>query len=94
MKKYYDVEFHGVSGRSVVKRTVPSDKDGFDAWQDACVKITDGELQVLVNDSFITLNRQLISRIDVKEVTDPIDEAMNRKDELRNIVNTLSNMGF
>lgn len=92
--KYYDVTFHGVSGRSVVKRTVPSERDPYEAWQDACALVTDDEIRLLVNEIYVTMRRELISRIDVEAVTDPIDEAETRKDELRNVINTLSNMGL
>lgn len=92
--KYYDVTFHGVSGRAVIKRTVPSDKEPFDAWQDACAKATEEELQLLVNDTYVVIARKLLARIDIEEVKDPIEEAQTRKDELTNVINTLSNMGF
>ena len=91
---YYDITFHGVSGRAVIKRTVPSEKDPYDAWQDACAVITDEEIRLLVNDTYVTMRRALIARIDVELVTDPLEEAQSRKDELRNVINTLSNMGF
>ena len=88
--KYYDITFHGVSGRAVVKRTVPSDKAPFDA----CTKVTATELQLMVNKSNVIIYRQHLARIDVEEVTDPIDQAQKRKDEFMTVVNTLSNMGF
>ena len=37
--KYYDITFHELSGKNVIKRSVPSDKANFDAWQDACVSL-------------------------------------------------------
>ncbi|KAF1300867.1 MULTISPECIES: hypothetical protein [Enterococcus] len=92
--KYYDVTFQGLSGRGIIKRTVPSEKDPFDAWEDACVKITEDELQLLVNETYIVVKRQYLARIDIEEVKDPIDEAMERKDELTSVINALSNMGF
>lgn len=42
--KYYDITFHELSGKSVVKRNVPSAKDGFDIWQDACIEYTEKEI--------------------------------------------------
>lgn len=92
--KYYDVTFQGVSGRAVIKRTVPSDREPFDAWQDACAKVMEQELQLLVNDTYVIIARNLLARIDIEEVKDPIEEAQTRKDELTNVINTLSNMGF
>ena len=92
---YYDITFHELSGKSVVKRNVPSDKEGFDAWQDACVKISDQELNILINDgTYVTLNRKFIVRMDTKEVSAPTEKVLSRKDEIIGVVNTLSNMGF
>lgn len=92
---YYDITFHELRGKSVVKRNVPSDKEGFDAWQDACVKISDQELSILINDgTYVTLNRKFIVRIDTQEVSDPTEKVLSRKDEIIGVVNTLSNMGF
>ena len=36
MTKFYDVTFQELSGRSVVKTEVASDREPFDVWQDAC----------------------------------------------------------
>ncbi|MBO0482297.1 hypothetical protein [Candidatus Enterococcus courvalinii] len=92
---YYDITFHELSGKSVVKRNVPSDKEGFDVWQDACVKISDQELNILINDgTYVTLNRKYIVRMDTQEVSDPTEKVLSRKDEIIGVVNTLSNMGF
>lgn len=92
---YYDITFHELSGKSVVKRNVPSDKEGFDVWQDACVKISDQELNILINDgTYVTLNRKFIVRMDTQEVSDPTEKVLSRKDEIIGVVNTLSNMGF
>lgn len=92
--KYYDVTFHGVSGRAVIKKTVPSDKEPFEVWTDACVEVTETELRLLVNDSYVIITRKFLARIDIEEVKDPIEEAQKRKDEVTNVINTLSNMGF
>ena len=35
-----------------------------------------------------------VVRIDVKEVDGPVDKQVRRRDELMNVVNTLSNMGL
>ena len=72
MTKFYDVTFQELSGRSVVKTEVASDRE----------------------DTFVTLNRHFVVRIDVKEVDGPVDKQVRRRDELMNVVNTLSNMGL
>ncbi|MBO0448364.1 hypothetical protein JZO76_02335 [Enterococcus sp. MJM12] len=92
--KYYDITFHEVSGRAVIKRGVPSEQAPFDAWQDACVKVTPEQLFLMVNETNVILERKFITRTDVEEVADPIDTNQKRKDEFTTIVNTLSNMGF
>lgn len=95
MAKYYDVTFHELSGKTVIKREIISEKEPFDVWQDACLSYTDQVLRLLVNEStYVTLNRQYIVRIDVEEVEGPVDKRMKRYDELMGVVNTLSNMGF
>ncbi len=41
---YYDITFHELSGKTVIKRNVPSEKAGFEAWQDACAQVTEKEI--------------------------------------------------
>ena len=41
MTKFYDVTFQELSGRSVVKTEVASDREPFDVWQDACASYSD-----------------------------------------------------
>ncbi|MFD1901435.1 hypothetical protein [Enterococcus termitis] len=95
MSNYYDVTFHELSGKSVVKREVISDKEPFDAWQDACDSFTDDVLNIRVNeDTFVSLSRRFVVRIDVEEVDGPVDKQIKRHDEIMGVVNTLSNMGF
>lgn len=95
MSNYYDVTFHELSGKSVVKREIISDKESFDVWQDACITFTDDELNIQVNeDTFVTLNRRFVVRIDVEIVDGPVDKKIKRHDEIMGVVNTLSNMGF
>ena len=48
--KYYDVTFHELSGKTVVKRDIPSEKNGFDVWKDACADYNENELFILIND--------------------------------------------
>ncbi|MHC5246999.1 hypothetical protein [Enterococcus sp. HY326] len=93
--KYYDVTFHQANGQSVVKRSIPSELPDFETWQDACAKVTDKELHILINNGTqIVLNRNFIVRIDIDEVADPIDKDIKRHDEIMGVVNALSNMGF
>lgn len=95
MTKFYDVTFQELSGRSVVKTEVASDREPFDVWQDACASYSETELNIQINeDTFVTLNRHFVVRIDVKEVDGPVDKQVRRRDELMNVVNTLSNMVF
>ncbi|MBO0469989.1 hypothetical protein JZO66_05500 [Enterococcus sp. DIV0242_7C1] len=95
MSNYYDVTFHELSGKSVVKREIISEKDTFDVWQDACESFTDEMLNIRINeDTFVSLNRRFVVRIDVEEVEGPVDKQIKRHDEIMGVVNTLSNMGF
>lgn len=95
MSNYYDVTFHELSGKSVVKREIISEKEPFNVWQDACVSFSPDELNIQVNeDTFVTLNRRFVVRMDVEEVADPVDKKIKRHDEIMGVVNTLSNMGF
>lgn len=92
--KYYDITFHELSGRAVIKRAIPSEKEPFEAWEDACVKVTAEQLFLMVNETNVILERKFVTRTDVEEIEDPIDTNQKRKDEFTTIVNTLSNMGF
>jgi len=47
--KYYDITFHELSGKNVIKRSIPSDKENFSAWEDACVAIEPDFLHLLVD---------------------------------------------
>ena len=95
MSKYYDVTFHELSGKSVVKREIISDKEPFAVWEDACVSFTNETFNILVNeDTFVTLNRRFVVRVDAEEVDGPVDKKIKRHDEIMGVVNTLSNMGF
>ncbi|MGM0218876.1 hypothetical protein [Enterococcus sp. AZ126] len=95
MSKYYDVTFHELSGKSVVKREIISNKKPFEVWEDACVSFTEDVLNIRVNeDTFVTLNRRFVVRIDAEEVDGPVDKKIKRHDEIMGVVNTLSNMGF
>ena len=83
MTKFYDVTFQELSGRSVVKTEVASDREPFDVWQDACASYSETELNIQINeDTFVTLNRHFVVRIDVKEVDGPVDKQVRRRDDL------------
>lgn len=93
--KYYDVTFHELSGKSIVKRNVPSDKEAFDIWQDACIAVNEQELYLVINEETqVILNRRYIVRIDIAAVENPLDKELKRRDEIAGVINTLSNMGF
>lgn len=93
--KYYDITFHQSNGHSIVKRAVPSEKNGFEVWQDAAVFYNEKEVHILVNDgTYVNLNRAFIVSITAEEVTDPVDKEIKQQGELRDVINTLSNMGF
>jgi hypothetical protein len=95
MVNYYDVTFHELSGKSVIKREVASEKDAFEAWQDACESYDKEVLNIRINeDTFVSLNRRYVVRIDVEEVDGPVEKQIRRRDEIMGVVNTLSNMGF
>lgn len=94
MKKYYDIAFHVLNDRVLVKKQVSSDKEVYDAWKDACAKIDDDFLYLFVDDQYITLTRSYIVRIDVREVSNPIDKEMRRKETASAVVQKISDMGF
>lgn len=95
MIKYYDLTFHELSGKSVIKREVASEKEAFLAWQDACESFDENVLNIRINeDTFVSLNRRYVVRIDAEEVDGPVEKQIRRRDEIMGVVNTLSNMGL
>lgn len=95
MAKFYDITFYMVADKSVIKHQIYSEKDPFSAWEDACESITPEALTVQVNDdTFVTLFRNQLVRIDTQEVDGPVEEQVKRHDELAGVINTLSNMGL
>lgn len=95
MAKFYDVTFHEVTGKAVIKRQILSEKEPFDVWEDACEAVNEETLGIRVNeDTYITLIRKFIVRMDCVEVDGPVDKKIKRHDELMGVVNTLSNMGL
>lgn len=95
MINYYDVVFHELSGKAVVKRQIMSEREPFDAWMDACESFTEKSLNIRVNEAtYVTLTRKFVVRIEVNKVDGPVDKKIKHRDELINVVNTLSNMGL
>ena len=94
MEKYYDIAFHILNDRVLVKKQVFSDKEPFDAWQDACVSIDDKHLHLFVDDQYITLNRTYIVRIDVRNVQDPLDKSMKRNETVNEIKKKVTDWGL
>lgn len=95
MSKFYDITFHEVSGKAIVKRQVVSERKPFEAWKDACEAISEDIVNIRVNeDTYVELMRRFIVRIDSVEVNGPVDKQIKHHDELMGVVNTLSNMGL
>ncbi|SJZ96043.1 hypothetical protein SAMN02745116_01968 [Pilibacter termitis] len=94
MGKYYNVAFHVLNDRVLVKKEVYSEKEPFDVWEDACTKVSEKHLYLFVDDQFITLDRQYVVRVDVREVDNPMDKEMKRKGLAEGVVQKLSDMGF
>ncbi|MGK9315904.1 hypothetical protein QQF78_08685 [Melissococcus plutonius] len=92
---YYDVTFQELSGRTIIKRGVASNKDTYSVWQDACDAYDENELRVAVNtDVFVVMNRRYIVRIDIQKIDSPTEKQIKRHDEIMGVVTKLSNMGF
>ena len=94
MGKYYNIAFHVLNDRVLVKKDVYSEKDAFDAWEDACVSMDDNTLRVFVDDQYITLNRKYIVRIDVRNVEDPVDKDRKRKEIVNEAMKKVSDWGI
>ena len=94
MTKFYDVTFQELSGRSVVKQKSLQTENHLTSGK-MLVQAILKQIKYQINeDTFVTLNRHFVVRIDVKEVDGPVDKQVRRRDELMNVVNTLSNMGL
>jgi len=94
MGNYYNIAFHILNDRVLVKKQVFSEKESFDVWQDACVSVDDKELRLFVDDQYITLNRQYIVRIDVRKVEDPVDKEFKRKETVNEVMKKVSDWGI
>jgi hypothetical protein len=91
---YYDIAFHVLNDRVLVKKQVASDREPFDAWMDACAKITDDQLMIFVDNQYITLDRRFIVRVDARSVEGQVEKDFKRKENMQTVVKTLSDMGF
>ncbi|MDR2465562.1 MAG: hypothetical protein LBD38_04730 [Streptococcaceae bacterium] len=94
MGKYYDIAFHLLNDRTLVKKEVYSELESFDVWQDACAKVDEKNLYLFVDDQFITVDRQYIVRIDARIVENPVDKGMKRRELTEGVVKKLTDMGF
>ena len=94
MAQYYDIAFHLLNDRVLVKKQVYSEREVFDAWMDACVNISDKNLQLFVDNQYITLDRSFIIRVDVRIVEDPIDKDFKRKETVNEMVKKVTDWGL
>lgn len=93
--KHYDVTFHELSGKTVVKQDIPSEKNDFDVWKDACASYSENGLFILINDGvYVMTNRKFIVRVGTEEIEDPTEKACSRKDEIIDAASTSPNMGL
>jgi hypothetical protein len=92
--KYYDVAFHVLNDRVLVKKEVYSEKGPFDAWQDACANVSEERLQIFVDNQYITLDCRYIVRVDVREVLNPTDKEMKLKTGVEKVMDTISGLGL
>lgn len=95
MAKVYDVAFHTIDGKAIIKRGVTSEHTDEHVWEDAAEKFDDNHIYVRMNDkTLVCLNRKYIVRIDMTAVEGPIEKAIKRRDEFQNVVYTFSEMGL
>ncbi|MDR2832350.1 MAG: hypothetical protein LBV67_01385 [Streptococcaceae bacterium] len=94
MGKFYDIAFHVLNDRVLVKKNVYSEKDAFDAWQDACVGMDEKNLRLFVDDQYITLDRAFIVRVDVRNVEDPVEKDMKRNEVVNEIKKKVTDWGL
>ncbi|WP_420798078.1 chromosome partitioning protein ParB [Loigolactobacillus backii] len=95
MGKYFDITFHEIDGKAIIKRNIYSEATETAVWQDACKKVTADNLYIEMNDTtLVNLLRNCVVRIDMTEVPGPTAKRSQRQDEFRDAVNTLSNIGL
>ena len=91
----YDVTFNTVDGKSLIKRNVQSDHENARVWEDAVERFDADHLYIKMNDkTMVSLLRRAVVRIDMTELPSDVEKRANRRDEFRNAMYTLSQIGL
>ena len=91
----YDVTFNTVDGKSLIKRNVQSDHDNARVWEAAVERFAADHLYIKMNDkTMVSLLRRAVVRIDMTELPSDVEKRANRRDEFRNAMYTLSQIGL
>ena len=91
----YDVTFNTVDGKSLIKRNVESDHENVRVWEDAVERFDADHLYIKMNDkTMVSLLRRAVVRIDMTELPSDVEKRANRRDEFRNAMYTLSQIGL
>lgn len=91
----YDVTFNTVDGKSLIKRNVESDHENARVWEDAVERFDVDHLYIKMNDkTMVSLLRRAVVRIDMTELPSDVEKKANRRDEFRNAMYTLSQIGL
>lgn len=95
MEKVYDVAFHTIDGKTIIKRSVSSEHIDEHIWEDAVEKFDNEHIYIRMNNkTLVCLNRKYIVRIDITTVEGPLEKALKRRDEFQDVVYTFSEMGL
>ena len=91
----YDVTFNTVDGKSLIKRNVQSDHENARVWEDVVERFDADHLYIKMNDkTMVSLLRRAVVRIDMTELPSDVEKRANRRDEFRNAMYTLSQIGL
>ena len=91
----YDVTFNTVDGKSLIKRNVESDHENARVWEDPVERFDADHLYIKMNDkTMVSLLRRAVVRIDMTELPSDVEKKANRRDEFRNAMYTLSQIGL
>jgi len=91
----YDVTFHTVDGKAIVKRNVQSEHNNERVWEDAVEKFDADHVFIRMNEAtLVSLLRRAIVRIDMTEVPSEEQKKQNRRDEFRDAIYTMGQMGL
>ncbi|MEN3087855.1 chromosome partitioning protein ParB [Lacticaseibacillus paracasei] len=91
----YDVTFNTVDGKSLIKRNVESDHENARVWEDTVERFDADHLYIKMNDkTMVSLLRRAVVRIDMTELPSDVEKKANRRDEFRNAMYTLSQIGL